>query len=286
LLRTWRLEGGVSAQVMAIEIALPDGQTRKLIVRQHGEADLKRNPNIATVQFRLLQILQSSGISTSAPYYVDQTAVIFATPCLVLEYIEGVPEFAPADVADFVRQAATHLAAIHRVNASVHDLSFLPNHTSSITRKLGERPEKLDDSLDEGLIRDKLEAVWPLSQRNDTVLVHGDFWPGNLLWKAGQLVGIVDWEDAALGDPLADVGNTRLEILWAFGTEAMKRFTEHYQSLMTAVDFSNLPYWDLCAALRAAFKIAEWAGDDAKERKMRERHQWFVSKAFEKIDVL
>ena len=69
-----------------------------------------------------------------------------------------------------------------------------------------------------------LEEVWPLSQQNRSVLLHGDFWPGNILWRDGQIVGVIDWEDAAFGDPLADIANTRLELLWAFGVEAMRQF--------------------------------------------------------------
>src|SRR5205085_10683338 len=97
-----------------------------------------------------------------------------------------------------------------------------------------------------------------------------------------QLVGIIDWEDAALGDPLADVANSRLEILCAFGIEAIQSFTHHSQSL-TTVDFTNLPSWDLCAALRPISQIAQWGLDETTEKLMRERHRWFVAKAFEKL---
>ena len=82
-------------------------------------------------------------------------------------------------------------------------------------------------------MRDVLEAVWPLPQSNRSVLLHGDFWPGNILWKDGQLVGIIDWENAAVGDPLADVANSRLEMLWAFGNDAMQSFTSQYQTVTT-----------------------------------------------------
>lgn len=34
LLRTWPLQGGISAQMTALELALPDGQTQKMIVRR------------------------------------------------------------------------------------------------------------------------------------------------------------------------------------------------------------------------------------------------------------
>ena len=114
------------------------------------------------------------------------------------------------------------------------------------------------------------------------VLLHGDFWPGNVLWRDGRLAAVIDWEDATLGDPLADLAISRLEILWAFGIDAMFRFTHHYQSI-TPFDFANLAYWDLCAALRPASKIAEWGLDDMTEKAMREGHRLFVAQAFEML---
>ncbi|MBE0338234.1 hypothetical protein [Paenibacillus sp. 23TSA30-6] len=52
--------------------------------------------------------------------------------------------------------------------------------------------------------------------------------------------------------PLADLANGRLEMLWAFGIDAMNDFTREYKTVMPAVDFTNLPYWDFYAALRPA----------------------------------
>jgi aminoglycoside phosphotransferase (APT) family kinase protein len=284
LLRTWELKGGVSAQVTALEIERPDGQTKKMIVRQHGEMDLKQNPQVAADEFKLLHILHSVGLATPTPYHLDQSGEIFSTPYVVMEYIEGKPEFAHAHVPDLILQLATYLSRIHLVDGSKVDLSFLPKQEKIYAEMLRERPTQVDESLDEGLIRDALEAVWPLPQRNKSVLLHGDFWPGNILWRDGQLVAIIDWEDAALGDPLADVANSRLEILWAFGIDAMHSFTHQYQS-MTTIDFTHLPHWDLCAALRPVAQIAQWGLDDATERTMRERHRWFVTQAFEKLSI-
>jgi aminoglycoside phosphotransferase (APT) family kinase protein len=139
---------------------------------------------------------------------------------------------------------------------------------------------QLDDSLSEGAIRDALVAAWPLPRRNRPALLHGDYWPGNILWQDGRLVAIVDWEDAARGDPLADLANSRLEVLWAFGIEAMRLFTHHYRAT-TALDVANLPYWDLYAALRPASKLSTWGLDDATETAMREGHGLFVAQAFE-----
>jgi len=62
----------------------------------------------------------------------------------------------------------------------------------------------------------------------------------------------------------------------------MRTFTLHYQSQL-ALDFSALPYWDLCAALRPAFQIATWAGTPAREEAMRIKHHLFVAQAFEAL---
>ena len=284
LLRTWELKGGVSAQVTALEIERPGGHTQKMIVRQHGEVELKHKPHIAADEFKLLQVLHSVRLATPRPYHLDQSGEIFPTPYLVIEYIEGTPEFAPSNLPDLLLQLATQLSRIHAVDCSRLDVSFLPRQEQSYAEKLRERPAQVDESLDEGRIRDVLEEVWPIPQRNKTVLLHGDFWPGNILWKDGQLVAVIDWEDAALGDPLADLANSRLEILWAFGIDAMHSFTQQYRS-MTTIDFAHLPYWDLCAALRRVAQIAQWGLDDTTERTMRERHRWFTTQAFEKLSV-
>lgn len=271
LVRTWELTGGVSARVTAVEVEHADGRRKKMVVRQHGDADLKANPQIAAVEFKLLQQLKSAGLPVPTPYYLDQ-------PYLVVAYMEGTTAFNPANLSDFITQFATQLTHIHRLTTRDLDLSFLPKQETIVGKKLGERPKILDDSLDEGRIRDVLESVWPLPQHNQSVLLHGDYWPGNLLWRDGQLAAVLDWEDAAVGDPLADVGNGRLELLWAFGKEAMEQFSHRYHSL-TMIDFTNLPYWDLYAALRPASKLSQWGLDPDVEQRMRQQHKWFVEQA-------
>jgi aminoglycoside phosphotransferase (APT) family kinase protein len=115
------------------------------------------------------------------------------------------------------------LAEIHQV--AIADLAFLPERT--------------------------LTDV-PLRRRNPPVLLHGHLWPGNVLWQDGRLVAVLDWEDAAIGDPLADVANARLELLWARGAEAKDEFTRWYRSLVPGVDVTDLPHWDRWAGLRLA----------------------------------
>lgn len=279
LLRAWPLTGGYSAQVTGLEIERADGQRQKLIVRQHGAIDLQHNPNIAADEFELLQFLKAAGLAVPQPYHVGLSGDLFSTPCIVVEFVEGVTEFAPPHVPDFIRQTAGALAQIHQVNDARQDLAFLPRQRILYAGHFNQPSASDRPSPEERQIRVLLAAACPLIQVNSTVLLHGDFWPGNLLWKDGLLAAVIDWEDAALGDPLADLANARLEILWAFGDEAMQNFTRQYQALLPGLDYRNLPYWELYMALRPITKLADWALDAATETRMRERLNWFIAQA-------
>jgi len=91
---------------------------------------------------------------------------------------------------------------------------------------------------------------------------------------------------ARRGDPLFDVAVGRLELAWAFGTDAMRRFTDVYRAA-TSVDMSALPYWELLVALRPAHYISHWAATwpdygrpDVTSTTMRAAHRAFVEQAF------
>lgn len=292
LLRTWPLKGGISAEMTALELKQPDGQTSRMIIRRPGADSLKRNPQAAQDEFKLLHMTKSLGLPTQTPYYLDQFGTIFPTPYLVIEYIEGKPEFAPAHSADFITQLTTQLATIHRVDCAKL-ASFLP--TAKECAETVKRPANVDTSLGEGRIRATMEAIWPLPQWNAPVLLHGDFWPGNILWQDERLVAVIDWEDAHIGDPLTDFALSRLDILWIFGIDALSIFTQQYTSMM-AIDYTNLPYWDLCAALRlvrlAGANLAEWAAffpafgrSDITEQTIRAHYRFFINQAFEKLAI-
>lgn len=35
----------------------------------------------------------------------------------------------------------------------------------------------------------------------DQIVIHGDVGPWNLVWRDGELVGLIDWEYATIGSP-------------------------------------------------------------------------------------
>lgn len=281
LLRTWTLQGGVSAKITALEILSPNQQTKKMVVRQYGEATLKQNLHVAENEFKLLKLLQSENLPIPQPYFLDESREILATPYVVIEFIDGQHGHMPAHVEDFLFQFAGCLARIHRVDCSKRNFDFLPKQKSKYVKKLSEQPANSDESWSENRVRGTLKTTFP--QNNQDVLLHGDFWPRNTLWREEQLVAVIDWENAALGEPLSDLANARLEILWAFGWQAMHDFTSEYKTIMSSLDFTTLAHWDLYAAMRLS-TFPQWGLSVAVEKNMHKQHSAFVKQALTSLN--
>lgn len=270
LKKVWKINGGVSAEVHGLAVENADGNTIKMAVRKHGYKDISRNPKIAENEFRLLQVLKAQGIPVPFPYFIEKTGEILSAPCLVMEYIEGTPNIADDNVIPCMKVIAAKLSRIHRLEIRSLNLTFLPS-----------TEEVLYDIFKKGgedFIQRKLKSAIPLSGNNKKVLLHGDFWPGNVLWNDGKIASIIDWEDASIGDPLADLANARLEVLFQYGKQAMNYFTDQYQSIMSDLDYSNLPFWDLFAALRLS-NFADWGLEIDAVNRMGERRDWFIKNA-------
>lgn len=278
LIRHWPLTGGISAETTALLVARPDGGEEKLVVRQHGAVDRAANPRIAATEHQLLQLLQAEGIPAPRPRFLDESCAILPSPYIVVEYIEGSPDGAPDDDDALIERMAAQLAAIHRLTPLRHDLSFLPNQAVKVTRRLSEGTASEPSWFPAARLRASLLTAWPLRRRNPPDLLHGDFWRGNLLWRDEQLVGVIDWEDARVGDPLADLANARLELLWFRGEAAMQRFTERYLAL-TGCDCTNLTFWDLYTAWRAGMRLSGWGLAPDAERNMRAGLNRFIDLA-------
>ncbi|MFC4424589.1 phosphotransferase [Deinococcus navajonensis] len=260
LLRAWPLAGGVSAQVTALEVR-QRGQTRRLVVRAYGARDLARCADLARREFELLGRLTLAGVPVPQP-------VLHAPGLLVTSFVEGVGGLdAPADPLVL----ADVLAQIHAV--PVTGLLSLPLSAPVPPRGMP------DERLSESRIRRALASWAPPA--GPEVLVHGDFWPGNTLWQGGRLSAVIDWEDAALGHPLADLGNARLEVCWAQGEAAMADLTRRY-AMRTGQDLTGLPYWDLQAALRPCDRLDTWGLEADTLERMRTLHARFVTQAMER----
>lgn len=266
LIRADNLTGGVSAQVTALEVRRPDGSITRWVVREHGAVDRAQNPRIAADEFRLLKVLHTAGVPVPQPISFDESAYI------VIAFVEGETVFSPPDVDDALHQLAAFLVRLHHVA-----VDFLPRKAFYL-----ESDHAPDEYFHETRIRALLRDFVPSA--NPPAVLHGDFWLGNVLWQDARIAAVIDWEDSAVGDPLAELANARLEILWALGMDAMTRFTEHYQAMRPSLNYAYLPYWDLSAALRPMHQIKLWGKSPEDEATMRQELLKLVLNAFEKIE--
>ena len=248
----------------------------RLILLTHSEGDRLRNPHIARDEYRLLRALASTGLPAPEALYLCPSN---DPPFLISSFAAGaagVPAERPAAVC---RALADCLYAIHAVDLRQHDLEFLPDVGEIMSS------DRLPRSAADFKLEAAMKSAAPRIAFNAPALLHGDFWPGNLLWRGGDVSAIIDWEDAMLGDPLADLGKSRLEVLWALGREAMTEYTTRYLALNRGLDAKWLPYWDLWGARRLAH-FAAFAPVQTVIPRMRAQYEAFAADAIRRLSAI
>jgi aminoglycoside phosphotransferase (APT) family kinase protein len=63
-----------------------------------------------------------------------------------------------------------------------------------------------------GLVWGITRDLFPGLRKVEPTLVHLDYSPGNVLWAEGRISAIVDWEEAAYGDPGIEVAYCRMQM--------------------------------------------------------------------------
>jgi aminoglycoside phosphotransferase (APT) family kinase protein len=96
-------------------------------------------------------------------------------------------------------------------------------------------------------------------------------------------VAVIDWEDARLGDPLADLATARVELLCRYGDEAMEQFTNQYLAAHDAIigrlRLDSLALWELYVSAAALATMADWGLEPAEEAQRRRRTERFFERA-------
>ena len=166
----------------------------------------------------VLRRLAETGLPTPRMRWIDVDGRRLGRPAIVMDLAQGVCDYSalnsqrPLETRRAIaEQLCDRLADIHMLDWRAHGFSeFLtdPGPMASLAAldfweselrrvQLGPEPEL-------ELVILWLRAHAPRSQT--TVLVHGDFKPGNVLLQGDEVTLVLDWETAHLGDPLEDIG--------------------------------------------------------------------------------
>ncbi len=283
LVEVFELTGGVSANVVGVEIATSAGRRRRVVFRQHRSAGFKQHVETVTAtEYGVLAALHRSGLAVPEPYLYNDSAAASA-PYLIIDWVDGSTELALSHVPAACDQMAQFLVGLHSLDPSSLPLPGVEPIEDPLAAVVAHLPST--EAGDHA--RAMLESGGVQRVVNRCVLLHGDFWPGNVIWQDGRLVAVIDWEDACIGDPLADLATARVELLCRHGDEAMERFTDQYlaayHGTIGPLRLDSLALWELYVSAAALAAMGDWGLPPAEEAQRRRRTGRFFDRAVRRL---
>ena len=257
---TRKLVGGIACRMDVLEIHLPDTTIQKVVTRQYWESNTPQSRPPPRGESAILRTLAANQIP--APRVIvaeEQAGEIFGRPAIVISYLDGVPDLAPADLQDWAGQLARAIAKVHAI-AVPDELKSVPrSHINSVTKwmEAPEPPERFVKHEVGVELWNAMRLLWPGVDTTASQLIHTDFWPGNALWKDGKLLAIVDWEWPALGEPVGDVAYFLSDAAYA-GFDVEKSFLETYER-SSGKPIHDLLFWKMMATAIPMPDIGNWA---------------------------
>lgn len=169
---------------------------------------------------RIQRLARRAGIAVPEILAVCEDESVLGVPFYLMAFLDGVviTDEEPAALATAELRRATAFAAVDQL-VQLHGLDITRDGLETIGRPAGYLTRQVDtfaalwQQVTMRTVAPVIEAGrWlashtPTSQR--AALVHGDYRIGNLMFAHGappQVLAILDWEMATLGDPLADLG--------------------------------------------------------------------------------
>ena len=213
------LRGGMSSAVHLLVVRDSGGQRRQAVLRRYVRPELNaEEPDIAGREARALRAAGSAGVPAPELLAVDPAGTEAGVPAVLMSRLPGRVDWWPSDLERWLRRLAGLLPHIHaaplpppgelRRFALYPQASYRPPRWARYPR-VWERAGEI--------------SLGP-APRQPVVLLHGDFHPGNVLWRRGAVSGVVDWQAACTGPAVGDVAHCRVNLL-TFGSDAAERFT-------------------------------------------------------------
>jgi aminoglycoside phosphotransferase (APT) family kinase protein len=234
--------------------------------------------SVTAKEYGLLTALHREGLAVPEPYRYDDTDAVIG-PYLLLEWIDGSTDVGADDLPLALDQMARFLVGLHSLDPlslQLPALEQIEDPLEAITPHLP--PTEAGD-----LVRAAIAAGALDRDPNRSVLLHGDYWPGNVVWNERALVAVIDWEDACLGHPLADVATARVELLCQYGAEAMEQFTSRYVAMshdtIGPLRLDSLLLWELYVSASALSTMGSWGLEPAEEARRRRLTEGFFDRA-------
>lgn len=240
--RVREVGGGLATDTYAV-----DTTAGNLIVKRYRPGD-----ETVALEWERLRFAQRVDVPVPTPLAVDTAGTWFGSPALAMTRLTGGPYVRPTDRDAWVRELAVALAAIHAADLAGADGPLLrPLLKGEWQPSNGPAASPLTESAIAAVRRHLPNG------HVDRALIHGDFHPGNTVWRRGRLSGIVDWSAARIGPRAYDLAYCRADVALLAGYRAADRLRSHYADVTGGVP-PDLPVFDLMSALEARRWGARW----------------------------
>ncbi len=213
------LERVLGRRVLSVE-AIPEGHSGfTYFVTTEGKDYVLRLPppgaRIAATadvmrQGRIMAALHAEGLPTPAVPIISEDPVVDGRPFIVMERVKGeriekaAQHARPRDIAASAIGVLKRLQALPLTRTGIGDeepitLQFEMMRWAMLMQRA---PEELTTRA--GRLGGLLAAQVPVERA--PTLVHGDYHYGNMLFRGPEVVALLDWEIAQIGQPLLDLG--------------------------------------------------------------------------------
>ncbi len=272
------LSGGAIQQNWLLDITV-NGMPVETVLRTDAASSLEDSLSRAQ-EYAVFKQAFGAGVTIPEPLWLSVDPQWIGKPFFIMRRVAGTAaghKIVRNDAMGGGRKVLANrlgqeLAHIHSIKHGRAGLDFLsrPAPTPALHR-INEYRAALDASdmpqptLEWGLFwleKNAPEAI------NELVLCHNDFRTGNYMVTEQSLTGVLDWEFAAWGDPLVDIGWFCAKC-WRFGAvqneaggvSARVDFYDGYEAVSEArIDREAVLYWEVMATMRWAI-IAMKQGD-------------------------
>jgi aminoglycoside phosphotransferase (APT) family kinase protein len=263
-----RLEGGQHADTWRVDTASPDGT---VVVRQFPSGD-----PAATREQQVLRALDGLGGLAPVPLGSSLDGRWSEHPASLISCLDGRADITPSDPARWACQLGHALAVVHAVpDDQLADLPTVFDRSGSQARL-------------NGPLATRTRASWTQITGSREVLTHCDYWSGNVVWRDGELTGIVDWSSAARGPRGFDVGWCRLDLVLLVDEPTADVFLAAYEDA-TGCTIDDIALWDGWAVARSHDVVETWAPNyaplgraDLDEPELRRRHSRWTARLLER----
>jgi aminoglycoside phosphotransferase (APT) family kinase protein len=202
---------------------------------------LAKEPDVPAREYAALEILLDSNVPAPEPIAADLAPERCDVPTVLMTHVSARSRFSPSGAARTLPQLARLLVRIHAVPHRNHPA--LPPHR----RWYADQPRVAPTwSRYPDAWLTALELAAQPGPPAASCFIHRDFNPGNVLWRGGEPVAVVDWANACIGPREVDVAHMRNNLAGLGGMALADRFLRAWLSLAEVDRYD--PHWDIVSA--------------------------------------